>query len=331
MNLSPLVSIIVPNYNHSAFLVQRLESVFNQTFQDFEVILLDDKSTDDSLVILRKYADHPKVSCCIFNEINTGNTFKQWEKGISLAKGELIWIAESDDFCELNFLEELVKPFLDDKEVVLSYCQSNKVDGNNNVTGNWITHTQSLDSQNFFLKNFTMQGNSFIAKYLINRNVIPNAGAVVFKKTAIKDDSYLTINPEFRYCGDWMFYFKLITNFKIAFTAKSLNNFRYHSSSVIANAIKTENRIRIIDIDFNMRKVLMQFIKQNDISIVAYNEIKKHNNNVIRYLKYEKGLLLIKSSNKLKGYLLIITVFGVCWEKYNIRKKIRMKIRNLLK
>lgn len=329
MNLTPLVSIIIPNYNHSVFLVQRLESVFNQTYKNFEVILLDDKSTDDSLDILRQYVNHPKVSHCVFNEINSGNTFDQWNKGISLAKGDLIWIAESDDFCEFNFLEKVIKPFLDNNQVVLSYCQSKKVDQNNNLTGNWIEYTERLDSQNKFSGNFIMDGNLFIEKFLINKNVIPNASAVVFKKEVIKKGD-LDIDSEFRYCGDWIFYFKLIINHKVAFIAESLNNFRYHTNSVIATAKKTENRIRIIDIDFNMRKVFVRFIKERNISYPSYNLIKKHNTNVIRELKYEKALLLIKS-NDIQGYIILLSVFDIFLRESNIRKRIKMKIRNFLK
>jgi glycosyltransferase involved in cell wall biosynthesis len=56
------VSVIVPNYNHAKYLPRRLDSIFNQTFQDFEVILLDDCSTDNSLSIPGEYVKHPKVS-----------------------------------------------------------------------------------------------------------------------------------------------------------------------------------------------------------------------------------------------------------------------------
>lgn len=59
MDKTPLVSIIIPNFNHSRFLRERLESVFNQTFEDFEVILLDDASTDNSVEILEEYAKDP--------------------------------------------------------------------------------------------------------------------------------------------------------------------------------------------------------------------------------------------------------------------------------
>ena len=85
--------------------LQRLESVYNQTYQDFEVILLDDCSNDDSVTILNTYAKHPKTSHVVFNDKNSGSPFKQWAKGLALAKGEFIWIAESDDVADLSFLE----------------------------------------------------------------------------------------------------------------------------------------------------------------------------------------------------------------------------------
>jgi len=92
---TPLLSIIVPNYNHAVFLPQRLDSIFNQTFQDFEVILLDDQSPDNSVEILQQYAQkyRDKVAHFITNDQNTGNPFVQWKKGIELARGEFIWIA----------------------------------------------------------------------------------------------------------------------------------------------------------------------------------------------------------------------------------------------
>ena len=104
METYPLVSVIIPNFNHAPYLEQRLESVFNQTYQNFEVIILDDHSTDNSMEIIMRYKDNPHVSHIIENDINSGKVFKQWNKGFHLAKGELIWIAESDDFCELNML-----------------------------------------------------------------------------------------------------------------------------------------------------------------------------------------------------------------------------------
>ncbi|TAE04306.1 MAG: glycosyltransferase family 2 protein, partial [Bacteroidetes bacterium] len=89
---NPLISVIVPNYNHAPYLLERIESILSQSFQDFELILLDDFSTDQSKEVLKKYQNHEKVSHLLLNEKNSGSTFKQWNKGISLAKGKYIWL-----------------------------------------------------------------------------------------------------------------------------------------------------------------------------------------------------------------------------------------------
>ncbi len=311
--IAPLISIIVPNYNHEKYLAQRLESIFKQTYTNFEVILLDDCSTDNSKAILLEFAKNPKVAHSIFNELNSGNTFIQWNLGISLAKGDYIWIAETDDYCDTHFLEKLIQPFQKDKQVVLAYCQSNRVNDNCKVTGNWITHTNDLDAE-LFSKDFTMYSNEFIEKFLIYKNVIPNASAVVFRMSAIDINIHLDIALEYRYCGDWMFYLKLIINRKVAFVGESLNNFRYHSSSVIANAVKSENRVIILDLDFNMRQVLMKYLKQN--AVKNYNEISKNNNFIKRNYIYEKAFLLTKTGNKIKGCLLLLSVFDLYYKKY---------------
>ncbi len=83
-----MISVIIPNYNHAFYLEQRIESILSQNFKDFEVIILDDKSTDNSKEIIEKYRNHPPhISTIIYNEANSGSTFIQWNKGVSLSKG----------------------------------------------------------------------------------------------------------------------------------------------------------------------------------------------------------------------------------------------------
>ena len=109
----PLVSVVIPNYCHSKYLEQRIESVINQTYKNIEIIILDDCSPDEgaSKAVIEKYRNKPLISHIVYNEVNSGSTFKQWNKGIVLAKGELVWIAESDDFAKETMLEELVPLF----------------------------------------------------------------------------------------------------------------------------------------------------------------------------------------------------------------------------
>ena len=94
------VSIIVPNYNYACYLNVRIASILNQSYTNYELILLDDASTDNSVEILEKYKDNPHVSHILVNEKNSGSPFQQWAKGISLARGKWIWIAEADDVAE---------------------------------------------------------------------------------------------------------------------------------------------------------------------------------------------------------------------------------------
>ena len=91
-NTAPLVSVIVPNYNYSSFLKARLDSVFNQTYGNFEVILLDDASTDNSVDMLKEYAKNEHTAVLEINEKNTQCPFAQWVKGIRLAKGKYCWM-----------------------------------------------------------------------------------------------------------------------------------------------------------------------------------------------------------------------------------------------
>lgn len=224
--MNPSVSIIIPNYNHAKYLVQRLESVFNQTYQDFEVILLDDASTDNSLEILKKYKDHEKVSYFVVNKTNSGSPFKQWKKGIELAKGKYIWIAESDDYCELNFLKllfEKLKP-----NIGIAYVQSIDVDEKGNKLSSRLNYTREFEP-NIWNNDFVIDGNVFLNKYLNFKNVIPNSSAVLFNKkyftNEIFDDSLLGM----KFCGDWYFWMKISINTRVLFLSNHLNYFRIHS------------------------------------------------------------------------------------------------------
>lgn len=234
----PKVSVIIPNYNHAIYLQDRIDSVLNQTYQDFEVIILDDLSTDNSREIIEKYKDNPKISHIIYNDVNSGSTFKQWNKGIDLAKGEWIWIAESDDKAEKDFLETLIKGKNKDNKIVLAYSQSSRMNSEGFITGTWLT--QTANNKTNFSNEILEEGELFIKNNLINQNVVPNASAVLFKKSIYNDVDKVDI--DIKYNSDWLFWMKILLKGKVYFTPKELNNFRYHDKSVIASA-KMQNSV----------------------------------------------------------------------------------------
>ena len=94
----PAVSVIFPNYNHEKFLPERLGSVLQQTVPPAEIIFLDDCSSDDSVSIAKNILAKSGIPFRIVeNKMNSGGVFRQWMKGIGLARHDLSWIAETDD------------------------------------------------------------------------------------------------------------------------------------------------------------------------------------------------------------------------------------------
>lgn len=235
--MKPLVSVIIPSYNHEKFIKFRIESILNQTYQNFEIIIMDDVSPDNSRDIIEKYRSHEKVSHIIFNEKNSGSTFHQWNNGIfKYAKGDYVWIAESDDMCDQFFLEKMIEKITLDEKIVLAYAQSTRMNSNNKKTGSWITWTQDMKGGDIFNTSFQMNGTEFIKRFMLFKNVIPNASGVIFKKEIFL--AFSGALPHLRTNGDWDIWIKILSKGDVYYCSEELNYFRYHDNSVIANSIK---------------------------------------------------------------------------------------------
>ncbi len=254
----PCVSVVIPNYNHAAYLQQRIESVIHQTFEDFEVIILDDCSTDNSKTIIEQYRQHPKVEHIVYNETNGGSVFKQWQKGIQLAKGDYIWIAESDDWAALEFLSKLMPAFTH-TNTGLAFCNSYQVDEYSNVLSEHLT----IYPDNFKLPGshdkIVWAGKNFISEYLIYNNVIPNASAVLFKAEALKRINFDDVRM--RVAGDWYVYAAVLEHYDICGFFKPMNYFRSHQ-----NSVRTKKKFISTDI-VDMYCVLQKMMKILNINV----------------------------------------------------------------
>lgn len=221
-----MVSVIVPSYNHARFLPRRLESIYGQDYADFEVILLDDCSTDNSGEIIGKYKDHPRTAHVVFNETNSGSAFTQWKKGIALAKGKYIWIAESDDFCELNFLSVAV-PLLE-KGNDLFYSKTVRVLEDDSVMTNNPNYWFRDVSPERWEKDFENDARIEVRDFLFKKCVINNASAVVFRNEK-RIFNYLDRVSGMYYSGDWLFWIQyLLDSTTICYSTKTTNYFRTH-------------------------------------------------------------------------------------------------------
>ena len=228
----PTVSVVVPSYNHARFLRRRIESILEQTFQDFELILLDDCSTDDSRAILSEYAFDPRVRLEL-NDANSGGVFKQWNKGVSLAKGQYVWIAESDDDAEPHLLQHLVGMLEDNPKVTFAYCRSQCISAEDEVLGFAdAIYFSSVDARQW-ATDFCADGQEECRTHLVRCNTVPNASAVLFRK--ITYEHVGGVDESLRLCGDWKLWASLALVGEVAYIAKPLNYFRIHKASVTSS------------------------------------------------------------------------------------------------
>lgn len=230
MNTSPLVSVIVPNYNYAKYLNARIDSILNQTFQDFELILLDDCSTDNSREIIETYRNNAHVKHIVFNEKNTGSPFVQWQKGISLAQGKYVWIAEADDLAHQNFLETCVRLCESGSDVSICFTGSKLIDSNDKILKKDVNHWGRRPSKKYA----RFDGKHYAQRNLYWKNYIINGSGVIFSR-----EKAINVSPEFtkmRYCGDYLFWFEMSLKGEVIEIYDTLNYFRQHAQKATARS-----------------------------------------------------------------------------------------------
>lgn len=128
------ISVIIPVYNVEKYLDTCLTSVLMQTFQDFEIICINDCSTDNTINILKRYAKKDDRIRLLFNETNSGSGYSR-NRGLDIAKGKYIFFLDSDDWISLNAFELLYERCEKDSLDVLIYKNIIYSD-NNSIFGN---------------------------------------------------------------------------------------------------------------------------------------------------------------------------------------------------
>ena len=207
----------------------------NQEYPICEILLLDDKSSDKSREIMDTYRQrYPLRIKTYYQEENSGNVFKQWEKGLNLAKGEYVWIAEADDLSSPLFLQQVMRGMASDESVILGYSQSNMIDENGNLMDrNYFCYTDDVDDH-IWRADYLISSRQELMEHMTVKNTIPNVSGIVLKKQDFSEG--LEAAKHFSVAGDWMFYVSLLKNGgKVFFTSDSLNYHRRHAHSVTSD------------------------------------------------------------------------------------------------
>ena len=212
LGIDPLISVVVPNFNYGKFLEECLLSILSQTYRNYEVILVDDGSTDNSIEIAKSFGSQINLVRQQNKGVNSARNL-----GIKHSHGELIALCDSDDFWDSNKLELQVSIFKHFQEVGLVYCDHIEID----EFGLALARNSAMYRGNI--------AGTFIEKPTYA--LIAGGGSTAIFRRSIIDvntsfDSNLRGNGE-----DWDFFRRLSQVTEVDFVPQPLTFIRKHSES----------------------------------------------------------------------------------------------------
>jgi glycosyltransferase involved in cell wall biosynthesis/SAM-dependent methyltransferase len=231
------VSAIIPNYNHKNFLEQRIDSVINQSYKNIEIVILDDGSTDGSQDIIeyycKKYGTRIKS---VINDVNSGSVFLQWKKGIDNSDGDLIWICESDDFCETDFLEIMVGD-LEDRSVNLAFGRIQFSDSKGNLQPGLDDYREGAEP-GIWGKRICRPARKWFTRGFGVNNVIANVGGCVWRRQMLSEAVWKEAQT-YTVLGDWFLFCHLAGGGQIVYNPNAVAYFRQHGKNTSVSAFTT--------------------------------------------------------------------------------------------
>ena len=222
----PKVTVITLCYNHARFLRARIESILNQTFQDFEWIIIDDASQDGSQAILQDLRGHPKVKALILHSQNVG-CYPSYNEALALAEGEYIYRAEGDDVCKPELLAAEVAVLDKHPNVGLVHTSCKVITGEGRV----LRFLGESLKMNWHQEQIPVQIQLGLEVW--QREIVDNfiAGpSVMFRKRCYETLSGFL--PYLTRAADWEFWLRIALSYDLAYIPVTLASWRYHGDNL---------------------------------------------------------------------------------------------------
>ena len=281
-NKEPLVSICIPTYNSYPFLEYTLSSLFNQTYKNFEIIVIDNASTDGTSLLINKCKNNSNFKY-LRNKKNIGGA--NFNKALLAGNGNYIAIFHSDDIYEPEILWKQIRAISENENVAAVFTLGYKIDENNKVIGKYNI-PRKLKNKTIFsfidiFEEFLKNGNSFLLcpSFLLRRDIIENIG--------------IFIPDKFGTAGDIEYWFRILSKYKIAILKDKLvkrriskfqDSSKYnHMRTARSDFFSTMNYcLRSYAPDFDNQKILRQYKFQKSFDnlrrsfyLLLYGNIKK--------------------------------------------------------
>jgi len=287
---SPLISIIIPAYNHEMFVADAINSVLNQSFVDFEIIVINDGSTDNTLAEIKKI-DDPRIR--LFHQTNIGAA-KTINRGIDLSHGQYITILNSDDMYHPERLA-LFKRYMDinpDTMVLSSLVQSVDTLGNPLRPGSGNAfHDYWLRWYGAAVQNLLQDDNYFFT--LLQSNFVVSTSNIFLNSRIFqKEDKF----PILFYCHDYAFLLRALQSYPFGFIHKHLMQYRLHET----NTIRHDHFLKHLEVQYavfhslNFDEILCSSNLQSKMSSIVFRGLEK-NPDINHSIKLADGIKLANS------------------------------------
>jgi len=212
-NRMPKVSVLIPNYNHTRYIDSAIQSVLNQSYQPFEVIVVDDGSTDNSREVVAQFGNQVRY---IWQE-NQGLAGAR-NTGICAAKGELIALLDADDVWYPKFLETMISLAAKRPDAAVYYCGAQGMDSDSSdlpqVFGGPVMSPETIYEH-------LLRGNFLIPSTIVMRRSVVTAAGL--------------FDQNLRSCEDWDLWLRLLPEHLFIGTCECLVRYRLHKGSLSAN------------------------------------------------------------------------------------------------
>lgn len=219
----PLVSVIIPNYNYARYLPEAVESVLAQTYENLEVIVVDDGSKDNSAEVLKGFGEKIKVVL----QQNAGVSAAR-NNGVSVSRGEFLAFLDADDVWLPEKIEKQMQRFFEDEELGFVNCGVEEI-------------TQTGETLQFY----TEGAEGWVARqFLLFKTpvIYPSSTSIVSRKAFDDVGAYDT---RLSTSADWDFAYRVALRYKIGLVAEPLAKYRFHGSNMHGNIERMEREMLI--------------------------------------------------------------------------------------
>ncbi|MFT3811483.1 MAG: glycosyltransferase [Micropepsaceae bacterium] len=250
---APVVTAIVPSYNHGRYIEARIRSVLDQSYPNIDLIVIDDKSPDDSHDVISRLRDQYGFAY-IRRETNSGTPFSSWEYAARNANGDFLWICESDDVAEPDFAATAVDKLCQDRGAALFYCNSHVIDADGAVIGSTASYFRDIWQDARWEASFTAEGLKELADYQVRGMVVPNMSSAMIRTSAFRA-SFKPDLLKFSLTGDWLFIGRVLTKGRAIFDVHLLNRFRQHGVTSRERVKSAQSQAEFIMTKYRLHKL----------------------------------------------------------------------------